>query len=412
MQRKEFLKMTAGLAGAAALAWRGRSVWGAERNEAFPSGTAGGGSLDPRVDIGLERLGWNLARVRERAGVPVIAVVKANAYGHGLVEVAKYLESRGAHAFMVGKLDEAVRLRLNGVRAPIVNFGPFSPADAGAVIDHDITQSASTDDAFALDEAASRSPRPASVDVHIDTGMNRAGVPAERALPFIEKLASLRRVRIRGISTTLTEDPEFDAVQLRRFLEICAKARKKGIDHGLRHAASSAGLLAGPEFRLDMVRPGITLYGYYPNARTRKEDALGLKPALRLVARVTFIRDVAAGESISYVRAIKAERPMRVAAVGIGYSDGYPPALGGKGFVRIRGKSFPVLPAVTSNHIMVDLGDDRGIEIGDEAVLIDNERSSGAAADSLSELCGVSDYKLLIGINPLIPRVYGGTIIS
>ncbi|OGD21141.1 MAG: hypothetical protein A2Y70_00980 [Candidatus Aminicenantes bacterium RBG_13_64_14] len=206
--------------------------------------------------------------------------------------------------------------------------------------------------------------------------------------------------------------PGFDAVQLRRFLEICALARKKGIDHGLRHAASSAGLFSGPEFRLDMVRPGITLYGYYPNARTRKEDALGLKPALRLLARVTFINDVAAGESLSYVRAIKVERPTRVAAVGIGYSDGYPPALGGKGIVQIRGKSFPVLPAVTSNHIMVDLGNDRGIAVGDEAVLFDNERSSGATADILSEQCGVSDYKLLIGINPFIPRVYGGTIIS
>ena len=406
MKRKEFLKMTAGLAGAAALAW------GAERKEGLPSAAAEGGSRDPRVDVDLERIGWNLDRVRDRAGVPVMAVVKANAYGHGLVDVSKYLERRGAQAFMVGKLDEAVRLRSSGVRAPIVNFGPFSPADAGAVVDHDITQSASTDDVFALDEAASRSPRPASVDVHIDTGMNRAGVAAERAIPFLEKLATLRRVRIRGISTTLTEDPEFDAVQLRRFLDICAKARQKGIEHGPRHAASSAGLLAGPEFRLDMVRPGIMLYGYYPNARTRKEDALGLKPALRLAARVTFIGDVAAGESISYVRAIKAERPMRVAAVGIGYSDGYPPALGGTGVVRIRGENFPVLPAVTSNHIMVDLRNNRGVEIGDEAVLLDSDRSSGAAADSLAELGGLSDYKLLIGINPLIPRVYKGSAVS
>jgi alanine racemase len=155
-----------------------------------------------------------------------------------------------------------------------------------------------------------------------------------------------------------------------------------------------------------LVRPGITLYGYYPNAQTQKEDALDLRPALKLFARVIFIRDLEPGESASYHRAFVAQRPTRVATVGIGYSDGYPPQLGGKGSVLIRDKKFPVLNAVTSNHLMVELGEDRDVGIGDEAVLIDSDRSSGLTADVLAEQCGISDYKILIGLNPRLPRIY------
>jgi alanine racemase len=156
-----------------------------------------------------------------------------------------------------------------------------------------------------------------------------------------------------------------------------------------------------------MVRPGITLYGYYPNARTRKEDPLGLKPALKLTANVTFIKDLAAGETFSYLRAFKAERGMRVATVGIGYSDGYPSLFGGKVQVLIREKKFPVLGAVTANHTMVGLGDDRGVEVGDEVTLIDPDRSAGLAADDLGEVSGIGDYRILIGLSPSLPRVYG-----
>jgi alanine racemase len=153
-----------------------------------------------------------------------------------------------------------------------------------------------------------------------------------------------------------------------------------------------------------MVRPGICIYGYYPNSRTRKEDALDLKPCLKFLARVTFIRDIAAGESISYVRAFTAEKPMRVATAGVGYSDGYPHQLAGKGFVLIRNKKFPVLPAVTANHVMIDLLGDKDVRLGDEVTLVDDQKGPGLTADSLAELAGIADYKLLIGVNPLLLR--------
>ncbi len=364
------------------------------------------GILDPRIDVSLDRIGWNLGRVSERVHVPVLAVIKAEAYGHGLIEVGRYLEARQVHGLMVGKLTEAHRLREADVRCPVFNYGPFAAEDAAAVVDSDIVQSVYTADVRALQEAASKSGKEAAVNVHIDTGMNRAGVSVDKALDYLEMVAGLPSVRIKGVSTTFTEEPEFDKEQLRRFVEICSKAREKGIEYGLRHAASSAGLFYGPEFHLDMVRPGIALYGYYPNAATRSKDALGLKPALRLVGRITCVRDLEAGESLSYLRAIRAESPMRVATVGVGYSDGYPPGLGGHGSAIIHGRPYPLLSAVNSNQLMVDLRNDSSIGLGDEVVLVDDRKGSGVTADALAEVGEISDYKILIGLNPLLKRTY------
>jgi len=412
MKRREFVGWTV-LGSGVALAATGcreakeREAGASEARET-PAGVMPmqAGSLDPRVEVDLERIGWNLERVREKAKVPVLAVVKANAYGHGLVEVGRYLESRKVHGLMVGKLAEAMKLREAGVRCPVFNYGPFGGEDAEAVLRGGITQSVFTDDARRIHEVSLKAGRRAPVNVHIDTGMNRAGVPVEKAPAFIERLSGLSGIMIVGVSTTFTEDSEYDKEQLRLFLQVCDGARAKGIELGLRHAASSAGLFSGPEFHLDMVRPGIALYGYYPNAATRRDDSLGLKPALRLVGRITSTHELRAGETVSYLRSFKATEPMRIATVGVGYSDGYPPVLGGKGVTLVRGKFFPVLPAVTSNHIMVDLKNDGSVEVGDETVLVDDRRARGVSADALAELGATSDYKILIGLNPEIPRKY------
>ncbi len=417
MERREFIDdLKRGGAAAALMSLGGASLCGRPPKEVTASGktsaetpgeAAPPGVRDPRIEVDLGAIGRNLDRVRNRAKVPVMGVVKANAYGHGLVEVARYLESAGVAALMTGKLDEASRLRSAGIRCPIANFGPFGPPDAEEILRRGIRQSVSTaDDLAALDSAAAKAGSIAGIDIHVDTGLNRAGVPAREALPLIERAALLPRIRIEGISTALTEDPEFDREQLRIFTGVCAAAKARGIDCGPRHAASSGALFGEDDLFLDMVRPGIALYGYYPNARTRREDSLGLEPALRLKASVTFVRDVKPGESLSYLRAIRIDRATRVATVGIGYSDGYPYVLGGKGIVLIGGRAFPVLPAVTSNHVMIDLGDDRTVRVGDEVVLVDGRRGSEAAADALAAASGGSDYKFLIGLNPRLPRTF------
>lgn len=412
MNRREFIqRLKTGGAAAALLSAGGATGCRLEVENSSPARTAVlasvSGSRDPRIEVDLGAVGRNLERIRERTRVPVMGVVKADAYGHGLVEISRYLESAGIAALMTGKLDEAVRLRAAGIRCAVVNFGPFGPPDAEEILRRRIRQSVSSlDDLAVLDAAAAKAETTAEIDIHVDTGMNRAGVPAGEAAALIERAAAHPRLQIEGISTALTEDPEFDREQLRVFTAICAEAKAKGIDTGLRHAASSGALFGEDDVFLDMVRPGIALYGYYPNARTRREDSLGLEPALRFKASVIFIRDVRPGESLSYLRAIRIDRPKRVATIGVGYADGYPHLLGGTGVVLIGEKSFQVLPAVTSNHIMIDLGDDRSVRIGDEVVLIDNRRDSHAAADALAEISGGSDYKFLIGLNPALPRTY------
>lgn len=366
------------------------------------------GVRDPWIEVELDHIAWNFSQLKKRVKVPIMAVVKANAYGHGLIEVSKALCAAGADWLMVGKLQEAVMLRDAGILCPILNFGPFDSSDGRAIVEMNISQSVYAEDVLSLDEAAAKLKKKAPVHIDIDTGMSRTGISYDRALPFLRKIASLSHVKIEGVSSTLTEDPEFDKEQLKRFLEVCSSAKKEGIRLGLRHAASSAGIFSSPDFYLDMVRPGITLYGYYPNAGTQREDPLDLKPALRLQARVIFIKDIAPGDSASYHRSVTATRMMRVAAVGIGYSDGYPPQLGDKGYLAIRGKKFPVLNAVTANHMMVDLGNDREIEVGVSATLLDSDKKSGLTADILAEQSGISSYRILIGLNPLIPRIYTG----
>jgi hypothetical protein len=241
MIRRNFLKTV----GAQSLA----ALYSGQPREAAPADDKagrGGAGMDPWLEIDLEAVAWNLLRVKRHAKVPVMAVVKANAYGHGLIEVSKTLARSGADWLMVGKLREGLALREAGIACPILNFGPWAPQESVELVRSNVSQSVYTDDAGFLQEAAAKLDRTASVHLDVDTGMGRTGMPYERALPLIEKIASLSRVKIAGICTTLTEDPEFDREQIRRLLELCASAKRRGIALGLRHAASSAGILASP----------------------------------------------------------------------------------------------------------------------------------------------------------------------
>ncbi len=362
------------------------------------------GSMDAVIEVNFDYLAWNLQQIKTIVQAPIMAVVKANAYGHGLVEVGRCLEKQGIGRMMVGKLDEALLLRKAGIRASVLNFGPYARQECSQIVLNNISQSVYSEEVGYLHEAALKQNRKAGVHIDVDTGMGRTGIPYSNALPLINRIASLSGLKIEGIMTTLTEDEKFDLEQLRRFEELCLQAKRKGIELGLRHAASSAGILSGQQYHLDLVRPGIMLYGYYPSAQTQQENKLSLKPSLRLLVRVIDIRYLSPGDTLSYHRAYIADKALWVATVGLGYSDGYPPQLAGKSTVMIKGKTFPVIAAVTANHLMVDLGDSEEVRVGDEVVLIDNRPEDELTADVLAELAGSSVYKILIGLNPLIPR--------
>lgn len=362
-------------------------------------------ALDAWIELNLENMAWNLDKIRRQVQVPVMAVIKANGYGHGVVEVGSFLDEAGIDALMVCRLSEAIRLREAGVKCPILNFGPLFPENADILAGYDISQSIFTDQAEDLSQRAQNLGAKIKVHIHIDTGMGRMGIPYYEAFPYIVNTSAQDGLRIEGISTTLTEDPEFDKDQMERFLDLCRQAEEKGIRLGFKHACSSAGIFSGKSFYLDMIRPGIVLYGYYPNRKTQQEDLFSLRPVLQLKSRVAAAKILRPGDSVSYHRAYKATKKEKIAVIPVGYSDGYPFQVVGKGFVLIRGQRFPIIGDITANHLEVRLPYDSPISIGEEVVLIGSQGRERIHADEAAGWAGISTYKLLLRLSPLLARL-------
>ena len=357
------------------------------------------------IELNLDNMGWNLKQIKNVVGVPVMAVIKANAYGHGIEQVGLYLDQQGIDSLMVGKFQEAVQLRNNGVSCPIHNFGPISESDPQWLVEHRVSQSVFSDEIYALDSTALRIGKKALVHVHIDTGMGRMGIPYREAPSYIDKLARLSGIKIMGISTTLTEDIKYDKTQLDRFNDICQRFEENEIPLGLRHAASSGGIFTMPSAYLDMVRPGITLYGYYPSETTQAEDKLSLRPVLQLKTRVAAVKTLRSGDSVSYHQVYKAKKKEKIAVLPIGYSDGYPTTAVNKGSVLIRGKLNPIIASITANHMEVLLSKDSSVSVGDEAILIGTQEKVTISAFDVAQWAGISVYKILLSLNPLLSQM-------
>jgi alanine racemase len=363
--------------------------------------------IDPWLEINLSNISWNINQIKKRVeNRPIMAVIKANAYGHGLIAVGKHLEKHGIHSLAVGKTQEALLLRENGVQIPILNFGPFSKTNADQIVKNNITQSVFTSDVDHLARAAQKYNITAKVHIKIDTGLGRVGIPHDQAFSFIQNVASKSQIKIAGVFTALTEDDQFDKIQLERFLQICAKAKKQNIDIGLKHVASSAALFTSPQSFLDLVRPGISIYGQYPSTKEYKAQKIKLKPAMSLKTRISFLKTLKPGESVSYHRMFMAKKETSVATLPIGYSDGFSHQILDKGEVLINGNRWPMIGSITSNHTTVNVTGDSDVKIGDEAVLFGNQEKSAISAEEVAKWAGSSVYKILIGMNPQLPRIY------
>jgi alanine racemase len=364
-------------------------------------------NADPRLEINLNHIAWNIKQIRNRVNnIPVMAVIKANAYGHGIVGIGKHLEKQKVEYLAVGKVVEAIQLRECGVKTPILNFGPFAQVDMERLITENISQSVFTDQVSLLAKAADGLGKIAKVHIKIDTGLGRVGVPYNVAMSFIEKVASMSRIHIEGIFTSFTEDEEFDKIQYERFLQICRDAKNRGIDVGLRHAASSATMLSYPDAYLDMVRPGITIYGEYPSVSEYRQRKIDLKPALTLKTYVMYVKKLQQGESVSYHRKFMAREDTFVATLPVGYSDGFPYGVADKGDVLINGKRWPIIASVTANHTTVNVTGTRGLAVGDEVVLLGEQENNKINAEEIAAWTGTSVYKIVIGMNPLLRRIF------
>jgi alanine racemase len=361
-------------------------------------------SFDPRVEIDAGRLRHNAGEVGRRAGRPILAVLKNNGYGCGLVNVARVLEPlEGVAGFAVVKLHEAVTLRESGLTKPILLMGPFDAGELTSIVANRIMPMIYTPMGSAIDRVAAAMRRPVPLHVCVDTGIGRVGVPFRRAASLIRDLASRRSVAIAGMMMTFTEDPEFDPEQLGRFEALSRELQEAGVKLGRRHAASSFALFERPDAFLDMVRPGMALYGIYSEARFRQMGVMNLQPAVSLKARVVYVKMLEAGDSAGYERAYRAERPVWVATLPVGHADGLPRSAAKGGRVRIGAATYPIIASVSASHSIIEVGSEPRVNIGDVATIFDDQ--DGSRPEDLAASCNSSVYDLTMHLHAELPRV-------
>lgn len=369
-----------------------------------------------RVVVRLDALAANLGAIRAHVGgAKVMAVVKANAYGHGLVPVARHLIASGADSLGVAFLEEGIALRQAGIAAPILVFGGIGGAQAPLFIQNDLALTApSVEKLRFIDEAAAALGATARVHLKIDTGMERIGVHWYAAEKLLEASLRLRHTQVEGVYSHLANaDAAPDALdharlQLERFLEVLAFYEKRSLPTPCRHLANSGAVLQLPGAHLDLVRPGILLYGLYPSHECAR--TIAVRPALSLKSRVVFFKVVKAGNPVGYGSTWAPEVDTRVVTVPVGYGDGYFRALSNRASVLIRGQRRPIVGRVCMDQIMVDLGPNGTAYNGDEVVLIGDQEGETLLADELASLAGTIPYEVLTHLNERLPRVNeGGT---
>lgn len=364
-----------------------------------------------RIRVDLDAISHNLQVLRAAAGVPVMGIVKANAYGHGLVRVGLHLQARGVEQLGVAFLEEGIALREAGVTVPILVMGGIFGPQAAALIAHDLEITVSSLDKLRQVEAAAESlGRVATIHLKIDTGMERIGVHSYHAGPFIEAAVASRWCRVKGVYSHLAcadePDSPMTARQRERFLEACAHFERLGAPMPLRHLANSGGVLHFPDTCLDMVRPGIALYGVLPDPASR--STLDLRPALSLVSQVVYFKVVPAGQPVSYGATWAPATDTRVVTVPIGYGDGFPRALSSRGQVLVRGQRHPIVGRICMDQFMVDIGPRGTAYNEDEVVLIGRQGGEAIRCEDVAAAAGTIPYEILVGLNGRIPRDYLG----
>jgi alanine racemase len=361
-------------------------------------------SFDPWVEIHRENLRHNVQEISRRAGArPILAVIKNNGYGVGVTNVVQLLEPQSeVFGFAVVKLHEAMSLRDAGIRKPALLMGPFDEKNLEDAAARNIMPMVYTPMGPALDKIAAKLQKPVAVHICVDTGIGRVGVPYQQAAPLIRDLAGRKSVQIHGIMMTFAEDMDFDKEQLRRFQQTCSALEKEGVALGKKHAASSFTLFQHPDAFLDMVRPGMAIYGIYSENEFRHTGVMDLRPAISLKARVAYVKKLRQGDSAGYNRAYMAKEDVWVATLPVGHADGWPRVAAKGAKVRINGELFPVIASVSASHCIVEIGRDERVKIGDTVTLFDGQQ--GSRPEDVSEACGASVYDLTMHLNVLLPR--------
>lgn len=364
------------------------------------------------AEIDLDKAAYNMKNIKKIVGdKEVIAVVKADCYGHGADDLAPVFLENGASRLAVAILTEGIELRKKNITAPIMILG-YTPLELSEeLINNDIEQTVyDLEYAKKLSSLAEKLGKKVKIHIALDTGMGRIGfIPNEKSIEDVVEIASLKGIEIIGIFTHFSTADEYDKTytneQFKKIKDFIAELEKRNINIPLKHVSNSGAIMDMPETYLDAVRAGIILYGYYPSNEVNKEK-LDIKPILTLKTTISHVKEVEEGTSISYGRTFITKKKSKIATIPIGYADGYSRLLSGKAKVIINGKFAPVVGRICMDQCMIDVTDIGEVKVGDEVILLGEEGNLKFNADDFAEIMGTINYEITCMLKQRIPRVY------
>lgn len=374
------------------------------------------------AEISLDNIAHNVEEIKRIVGkrTEIMATVKADAYGHGVLETVRTIMDSGASRLAVSMLDEAIQLRKIGIDIPILVLSYTSPDRADEIIKYNIIQTVYSHElAKSLSDEALKQGTKARVHIKIDTGMNRVGfMPGYSAVKDVVEIHKLPGAIVEGIFTHFAvadeKDRSYTKHQMELFESILSELNRIGIIIPIKHVSNSAAVLQYPEMTMDIVRPGVIIYGIYPSNEVDR-TVIDLKPAMTLKANITLVKWIDEGIPVSYGRKFYSKRKTRVATIPIGYADGYSRLLSGKSRVLVNGQFAPVIGSICMDQCMIDITDVEGeIMVGSEVVLLGRQGVNSITADEIAELMGTIPYETVCIIGKRIPRVYikGGKVVN
>lgn len=356
------------------------------------------------IEINLDKIKNNIKILKQLVSPSkLLVVVKADAYGHGILDIAKVAEESNVNWLGVFGYEEAVELRKNGIKTPILNFlYPFD-WELGKIIDLDISQALyDLESARKISSIAQKKRKICKVQIKVDTGLRRIGIHYTKAVDFIIEVNKFKNIEIEGIYSTLGErSKKENEIQCKRLCNITSELEKRGIKIPLRHIASSVALY-DKKLRLDMVRLGAVVYGFLPQDITKRGD-LKIKPAITLKARIVDIKEVEKDEKIAYGNLFTTKRKMKIGIISAGWYNGLWRAMSNRGRAILHNKVVPIIGRVSMNNCIVDISGLSKVRIGDIATLFGQGKIS---IDAFAETCGTTNYEILGKLSPYIPRVY------
>lgn len=352
------------------------------------------------TEVNLDAIAQNVKNIKKLIGEKkeLMAVVKGNAYGHDILEVSPVVLENGATRLAVARLEEGIILRKAGITVPILVLGLTLKQQAEFLVSYDITPAVCEFEMIEkLSESAVQMNKMTKIHLKVDTGMGRIGIFPDDVLRFIKRIKALKNVEIEGIFTHFSvaneKDKFYTEEQFRKFIEILTVLEKEGIKIPIKHVGNSATLLDLPHMWLDMVRPGLAIYGLYPSKEVKK--TINLIPAQQFKTKIVFIKELPLGESISYGRTYITKRRMRVASLPVGYADGYNRLLSNQGEVLVRGQRVPIIGRVCMDQCMIDVTNLTQVEIGDEVVLWGRQGEEMITVEEIAQKIRTINYEIV-----------------